>query len=102
MPPRTQVQESASPLRAGAKFIGSRKDLLNYSTLSGFAISDAPGKLFVQQSGDGTNFDLVKEIAVSPNIGQELTVRLVLRFARVTYENDANPQSFFRLYSSYE
>lgn len=68
----------------------------------GIVFSDQPGNLFVEQSADGTNFDLISAaIPVVANTGKEFSVPLYGSSVRLRYVNGATPQTVFRVNSRF-
>jgi hypothetical protein len=70
-------------------------------SISGTVIADQGGTLFVEQSFDGTNWDLSDSIAVVANTGQGFSKTLYAPYVRLRYVNGATGQGSFRLYSRF-
>jgi len=71
-----------------------------YRSIVGSAYSDQSGTLLVEQSQDGTNWDVQSTVTVtggSPSAGFEITI--VSTYGRLAYTNGATAQTVFRLYA---
>lgn len=71
-----------------------------HKTITGSAYSDQSGTLLVEQSPDGTNWDVQSTVTVtgsSASSGFEVTV--VAKYARLSYTNGSTAQTSFRLYA---
>jgi hypothetical protein len=64
----------------------------------GSVYANQPGTLCVEQSGDGTNWDVVDCFDVSAGFGIGFSVEKVCLHARVKYTNGPTAQTVFRLY----
>lgn len=74
--------------------------LAGYKSIVGSAYSDQDGTLLVEQSQDGTNWDVQSTVTVtggSPSAGFDVDV--VGTYGRLTYTNGATAQTTFRLYA---
>lgn len=56
-------------------------------TLTGILWADAAGTLFIEQSADGTNWDLSQSIAAVVSTGVAISVAIVAPFIRARYVN---------------
>src|SRR5688572_30165098 len=63
----------------------------------GLVFADQAGSLIIEQSADGSNWDLQETIAVVANTGQGFKKDLYAPYVRVRYVNGATPQTVFRL-----
>jgi hypothetical protein len=61
-------------------------------TISGIVKSDQSGTLLIEQSFDGTNWDLSKSIAVTGGTGTAISESSVAPYYRLKYTNGATPQ----------
>jgi hypothetical protein len=66
--------------------------------VTGTVFADQAGTLFIEQSFDGTNYDLSKSVAVLASAGQGFSEEIVAPYLRVRYVNGATPQTVFRVY----
>jgi len=97
---------STATLGAGATFTGTGESTLSYESISitvmAIAASAPPGTLIVEQSSDGTNWDIQDSFAVtggtaSPTGEFDIIVPLEASNFRIVYTNGATAQTAFRL-----
>lgn len=69
-----------------------------YDKLVGSVYADQAGTLSIQQSYDGTNWDVASDISVSASSGQGFDVAIVAPNQRLVYTNGATAQTVFRLH----
>lgn len=69
------------------------------SHLVGTAFANVAGTLFVEQSPDGTFWDVSSQFAVPAGAGIGWDVGVVAPYARLRYVNGAAAQTTFRLYA---
>lgn len=98
---RLFYKETTTNLLAAGVFQAVHEDLLQYKTVIVTAFASHAGSVAIEQSGDGTNWDLVASVAVPATTGTTLTAVLSLRDVRITYTNGGTPQTTFRLFSTY-
>ena len=95
------LDSSTSPLDASGTYTTASPFLLTgYKTVVGSAYSDQSGSLLVEQSQDGTNWDVQSTITItggSPSAGFDVDV--VSIYGRLNYTNGATAQTTFRLYA---
>lgn len=94
----TNVVSTTAPLLAAGDFSSGPLQTTRALSITGTAFSDVAGNVFVDQGGDGLNWDFTTEIAVSAGVGAEINVTLVDQFYQVRYVNGGTPQTVFRLY----
>jgi hypothetical protein len=98
---------TTTPLDANATYYGPARDFSSsrLGFMSALAFSDQPSAtngFYIQQSIDGTNWDLVSgATSVSANTGAAIKVAVVARYARVVYVNGDTAQTVFRLGGRY-
>jgi len=90
---------TTTPLGASGTYISSSFNTTGFSRITGGVFTDQAGTLQVQQSPDGTNWDVVSSFSVSANAGTGFSVELVCPYVRLYYVNGATAQTVFRLYS---
>lgn len=66
--------------------------------ITGTVYSDVAGTVFVDQGGDGINWDLTTSISVPAATGTAVNVTLIDQFYQVRYTNGGTPQTVFRLF----
>lgn len=65
----------------------------------GMVFADQAGNIFIEQSMNGTNWDLSTTYAVTANDGKGFKEEIFAPYVRVRYVNGATPQTAFRLYA---
>lgn len=88
------------PLGISAVFTGTSVDVTNYSAATVSVIASqasATDGLSIQQSSDGTNWDIADVYTVPLSTGKTFSVQISARFFRVVYTNGAVAQATFRL-----
>jgi len=90
---------TTSALVANGTYTSSTVTTNGFSRITGSVFADQPGTLNVQQSPNGTNWDVVSSFSVSANTGLGFSVELVCPYVRINYVNGATAQTVFRLYS---
>jgi hypothetical protein len=92
-----------TPLSANASFtsISEDRSSYNHKTVVAHAFADQPGTLYIEQSPDGTNWDIVESISVPANTGTALVTTVKSRSVRIRYVNGATAQTVFRLAKRY-
>ncbi|MEM4844526.1 MAG: hypothetical protein QXU08_08975 [Ignisphaera sp.] len=96
--PRELVASTTSPLGANASWTSASIDMLNYTKLYVTVFANQAGTLYIDQSPDGSNWDVTESISVSANIGVAVVREIVARYCRVRYVNGSTAQTVFRLY----
>jgi len=90
---------TTTPLAANAEWVSPVDDSVYTRYVCGSAYADQPGTLYVEQSPDGSNWDVVDSFSVSAGTGLKFSVEKVLPYLRVRYVNGAADQTVFRLYA---
>jgi hypothetical protein len=90
---------TTTPLGASGSYTSPSFNTAGFSRITGGVFTDQAGNLQVQQSPDGTNWDVISTFSVSANTGQGFEVAVVYPYGRVVYNNGATAQTVFRLYS---
>ena len=94
------LNSSTTTLGISGVFTGLAEDIKDYSviTLSVFADqASATDGLSIQQSSNGTNWDIVKTFTVSASQGKLISVQAAARYFRVVYTNGGVAQGAFRM-----
>jgi hypothetical protein len=89
---------TTTPLDANGTWTSSTDSSAYTRYICGSVYADQPGTLYVEQSPDGTNWDLVDSYSVSAGTGLKFSIEKVLPYARVRFVNGATAQTVFRLY----
>jgi hypothetical protein len=86
------------PLLNGEIFVGRSQETGDYATLSVGVITDQDGVLYIEQSPDGTNWDLSQSFDVISTVQKSEIVIPTYRYARVRFENNSGAdQTYIRL-----
>lgn len=91
---------SSTPLAAGATFTGTATDMLDYGIVFITVYTDqdsATDGLCLQQSSDGTNWDIEDTYTITATHGKTFAIQPAAKYFRVVYTNGATPQTAFRL-----
>jgi hypothetical protein len=92
-----------------ARFNGTKTPLAGTGTITldlgasredwvvGMVFADQAGDIYIEQSMDGTNWDLSTTYAVTANNGKGFKEDVFAPYVRVRYVNGATPQTAFRL-----
>lgn len=94
------TNSSAVALGAGAVFTGTAVDVSRYAAVNVSVFSNqasATNGLSLQQSSDGTNWDILDTYSVPASTGKTFSVQVAARFFRVVYTNGGTIQTTFRL-----
>jgi len=92
------IDYTVTPLGANASWISNVDDDPATGRVTGSVYADQAGTLYVEQSPDGTNWDVVDSFSVSAGSGFGFTVEKVCPYVRVRYVNGTTSQTTFRLY----
>jgi hypothetical protein len=98
------VNSSSTNLGASATFTGTAEDVSNYANASVTVFSSAASAtdgLMLQQSADGTNWDIADSYTIPAVTGKTFMVGIVAKFLRVVYTNGAAATTSFRLQTLY-
>lgn len=96
----SSVNSTTSTLLAAAAFTGTSEDITAYASVTVSVIAShasATDGLSMQQSSDGTNWDIVDVYTVPAATGKTFGVQVTAKFFRVVYTNGGTNQSSFRL-----
>ena len=94
------ANSSTATLGSNAVFSGTSEEITNYSSVSVYVFSNVSGAtdgLSMQQSSDGTNWDIIDVYSVPAGVGKTFGLQCTARFFRVVYTNGSTAQSSFRL-----
>lgn len=98
------VNSSTSTLGGGAVFTGTSEDIKDFAAVVINVFSDqasATNGLSIQQSSDGSNWDITDTYSIAAATGKTFSVQPAARFFRIVYTNGATPQTAFRLQTIY-
>jgi hypothetical protein len=90
---------TSTPLAENASYTSSSDDrsARTHRTVIAHAYADQPGTLYIEQSPDGTNWDISESTSVAANTGTALITVVKSKYVRIRYVNGANAQTVFRL-----
>lgn len=91
---------STSTLGSGAAFTGTADEITRYASVSVYVFSNvasATDGLSLQQSNDGTNWDVLDVFTYQTGAGRTYGVQATARYFRVVYTNSGSAQGSFRL-----
>lgn len=86
------------PLSANSEWTSTTDSSTKTGKVVGSVYSDVSGTLHVEQSPDGTNWDIVDSFTVAGGSGLKFNVEKVCTYLRVRYVNGSSAQTVFRLY----
>ena len=90
-------------LAANASFTSVTDDMASCSrrTIVAHAFADQAGDMYIEQSPDNINWDIIETASVSANTGTALIVLVKSRYIRFRYVNGATAQTVFRFAKRY-
>jgi hypothetical protein len=91
------LSNTSTALGAGATYTGTNGACNKFSYIKGTCKTDQAGTLYIDQAGDGSNYDNVDTIAVAAGVGIGFKLAVVGARIRVRYTNGAVAQGYFRL-----
>lgn len=69
--------------------------------ISGAVFADQTGTVYIEQSGDGENWDISTDYTVDISTGKNFSEALLLPFIRVRFVNDSDDQGAFRVFARF-
>ena len=96
----SSANSSTATLLAAATFTGTAVDISGYASVSVSVIAShasATDGLSMQQSSDGTNWDIVDTYTVPATTGKVFGVQAAAQFFRLVYTNGGTNQTSFRI-----
>lgn len=94
------VNSSTSTLTSGSVFTGTSEDITQMAEARIFVFSDvasATDGLSIQQSSNGTNWDVLDTYTIPASTGKSFGVGTSAKFFRIVYTNGGTNQTVFRL-----
>lgn len=94
------LNSSATTLGISGVFTGLAEDIKDYSVISLSVFADqasATDGLSIQQSSNGTNWDIVKTFTITASQGKLISVQAGARYFRIVYTNGGVAQTNFRM-----
>lgn len=94
---------ATSTVGANGKKVTNSYDLRAYRYFMTGVYANVDGTLYIEESGNDKDWDVVQSANVDQGSGTKLLSELTLRYARAKFENDTNsPATRFRLYTGYK
>lgn len=91
---------NVTPVDNGETWTSGTVNVDRIDTLAGYVKTDQAATLKVQQSSDGTNWDVEDSFSVVANTTKTFSVTLFASQARITVANaSGSDQTFIRLYA---
>lgn len=91
-----------TPCTPNQTWISSVNQLTRATYITGSVYADEPGICYIDQSGDGTNWDITTEYEIQgftgTGAGVKIETDVIDQFFRVRYVNGAQAQTVFRLF----
>lgn len=92
------LDSTTSPLGANEEWISAIDDKMITGRIIGYVYTDKPGTLYIEQSGDGSNWDISESYSVTGGSTVRFADEKVCQYTRVRYVNGDEDQTIFRLY----
>lgn len=96
---KVELFRRTTPLAAGDVFISSSYEVTGYTKLCGFCITDQSGDLYIEQSGDESNWDYVEQKSLTGGTGVGFLFDIVAKYIRIRLVNGATAQTYLRLFA---
>lgn len=96
------VNSSTATLVNGAVFTGTSEEVKDYAVIQINVFADqvsATDGLSIQQSSNGTNWDITDVYTIPASTGKTFSVQVAARYFRIVYTNGGSSQGAFRLQS---
>jgi hypothetical protein len=100
-PALPKPQDTDDPLTSNAEWVSESFATSNLSEINGSVFADQSGTLYIEQSPDGTNWDVSTEYIVPTGDGRGFSEEILLPYTRVRYLNGGTAQMVFRLYFNF-
>lgn len=88
---------TTTPLGSNATYTSVGREALDFDSIVGTVYADQAGTIYIEQSPDGTNWDVSTSYNISASNGNGFTESIVAPYWRVKYTNGAAAQGTFRL-----
>lgn len=90
--------EFTTPLAASATVSSGPQFIPRGTQVTGTVFADQAGTIYIDQGGDGINWDTTVTSAVAAEIGAAIKVDIISQYFQVRYINGTTAQTQFRLY----
>jgi hypothetical protein len=92
---------SEAPLEKEKEWVSQMGMRERHDTVEGIVVADKAGTLFIDQSGDGKNWDFSNSFEISASVGKGFSQILVAPYWRVRFKNTTNEnQGVFRIWAN--
>lgn len=96
--PPAPLISNTTPLSANTPWTSTVQQIARATQITGSVYADVAGTLVVQQSGDGTNWDVKNTYNVPAATAVTIELDAIQPYLQVTYTNGSTTQTTFRLY----
>lgn len=93
-----RIANTQVPLTANSVWTGQIEAGLA-DRITGSVFADQAGTIFIEQSGDQTNWDISTSYAISANNGSGIEEDVLLPWVRIRYVNGSTDQTIFRIFT---
>lgn len=98
------IQLALSDLGSDANYASDYTSLSKLAdtadSVTGSIFSNQAGTLYVEQSGDGTNWDIADSIAVTANTGAKISIALLLPYVRLRFHPTGAAPTTLRVFAN--
>lgn len=92
--------ETTTPLAGEATYVSPTKTVPRAIAITGTVFSNTNGTLFIEQSGDGTDFDVSSSYEITGGNGEGFDIPLLSPHFRIRFHNSSvSAQSNFRIFA---
>lgn len=101
---QSALNSTVSTLVGAGTFTGLAEDVKDFASIAVQVFSDqvsATDGLSIQQSSDGTNWDISDTYTIPASNGKTYSVQPTSRYFRIVYTNGGTPQGAFRLAATF-
>lgn len=88
-------------LTSGQTYTSPVVEGVRADSISGSVFADVGGTIFIEQSGDGTNWDISTSYAVPAADGKGFSESILVPFVRIRYVNGGTNQAAFRIFARF-
>lgn len=92
---------NTEPLDADGEYASDVLNTDRADYISGMVYSDQTGDIFIEQSGDGENWDISTTYTIGADDGKGFSEPLYGPFVRIRYVNGSTDQTAFRLFAKF-
>lgn len=100
----TGVNSTITPLGSNAAYTGTLEEITQYASITVAVFANqasATDGLQMQQSMNGTNWDIVDSYSIPASTGKTFGIQVTARYFRVVYTNGSSAQATFRIQTIY-